>query len=102
MPQLLPTEGVSANQDQPGSIASYLAEALNGSGVSICHLDNDRQHGPIDAKCEVRRAASECDRPDRLLLVTDSDIRVPPLRYRSEEHTSELQSPCNLVCRLLL
>src|SRR5256885_4960843 len=22
--------------------------------------------------------------------------------YRSEEHTSELQSPCNLVCRLLL
>src|ERR1039457_7517177 len=22
--------------------------------------------------------------------------------YRSEEHTSELQSPCNVVCRLLL
>src|SRR5256885_5530409 len=29
---------------------------------------------------------------------------LPPLdgKYRSEEHTSELQSPCNLVCRLLL
>src|SRR2546426_7324093 len=25
-----------------------------------------------------------------------------PQRPRSEEHTSELQSPCNLVCRLLL
>src|SRR5256885_7085000 len=25
-----------------------------------------------------------------------------PLSRRSEEHTSELQSPCNLVCRLLL
>src|SRR3989454_3497991 len=25
-----------------------------------------------------------------------------PRRPRSEEHTSELQSPCNLVCRLLL
>src|SRR2546426_7318470 len=25
-----------------------------------------------------------------------------PARSRSEEHTSELQSPCNLVCRLLL
>src|SRR2546426_6111464 len=25
-----------------------------------------------------------------------------PLGDRSEEHTSELQSPCNLVCRLLL
>src|SRR5205807_10157642 len=26
----------------------------------------------------------------------------PAPYYRSEEHTSELQSPCNLVCRLLL
>src|SRR5215467_9664335 len=26
----------------------------------------------------------------------------PGLTHRSEEHTSELQSPCNLVCRLLL
>src|SRR5205807_4256053 len=26
-------------------------------------------------------------------------LRTP---WRSEEHTSELQSPCNLVCRLLL
>src|SRR2546426_6139252 len=25
-----------------------------------------------------------------------------PIEERSEEHTSELQSPCNLVCRLLL
>src|SRR6266446_934510 len=29
-------------------------------------------------------------------------LRVRPLLHRSEEHTSELQSPCNLVCRLLL
>src|SRR2546426_1891249 len=28
--------------------------------------------------------------------------RVARLCGRSEEHTSELQSPCNLVCRLLL
>src|SRR5256885_10769094 len=28
--------------------------------------------------------------------------RLRPRRPRSEEHTSELQSPCNLVCRLLL
>src|SRR5256885_10100293 len=27
---------------------------------------------------------------------------VPHRHARSEEHTSELQSPCNLVCRLLL
>src|SRR5256885_15878831 len=30
-------------------------------------------------------------------------VEGDPLLYnRSEEHTSELQSPCNLVCRLLL
>src|SRR5256885_11639956 len=28
--------------------------------------------------------------------------RAPAAGGRSEEHTSELQSPCNLVCRLLL
>src|SRR2546430_13526675 len=28
--------------------------------------------------------------------------RTPPPRARSEEHTSELQSQSNLVCRLLL
>src|SRR5256885_3433935 len=30
------------------------------------------------------------------------DLGVGAIRERSEEHTSELQSPCNLVCRLLL
>src|SRR5256885_8734147 len=29
-------------------------------------------------------------------------LRLWSLFFRSEEHTSELQSPCNLVCRLLL
>src|SRR5256885_17052268 len=28
--------------------------------------------------------------------------KVTDAVHRSEEHTSELQSPCNLVCRLLL
>src|SRR5256885_9380131 len=28
--------------------------------------------------------------------------KAVPIAMRSEEHTSELQSPCNLVCRLLL
>src|SRR2546426_2194725 len=34
-------------------------------------------------------------------LATVREIRRS-LSARSEEHTSELQSPCNLVCRLLL
>src|SRR5256885_3538071 len=40
----------------------------------------------------VLRRANECE--DRVGRVAR--------RPRSEEHTSELQSPCNLVCRLLL
>src|ERR1039457_2590746 len=31
-----------------------------------------------------------------------SAVKGIPPSPRSEEHTSELQSPCNLVCRLLL
>src|ERR1039457_7055701 len=38
---------------------------------------------------------------DRFKLALHRDTRELSL-YRSEEHTSELQSPCNLVCRLLL
>src|SRR5256885_6754277 len=47
--------------------------------------------------------------PEFTLLRLAVAVRVLPTaldvllrRLRSEEHTSELQSPCNLVCRLLL
>src|SRR5256885_3585955 len=35
-------------------------------------------------------------------LALRGDARPHGAAVRSEEHTSELQSPCNLVCRLLL
>src|SRR2546426_8839424 len=44
-------------------------------------------------------------REGRLQIMTLSPKREKYTRllwWRSEEHTSELQSPCNLVCRLLL
>src|SRR5256885_2843216 len=45
---------------------------------------------------EERLRAHHLRQPDLLR-------RIEGLRLaRSEEHTSELQSPCNLVCRLLL
>src|SRR2546426_7795363 len=44
-----------------------------------------------------------------VVMADETARREPALRTRrkrrprrSEEHTSELQSPCNLVCRLLL
>src|SRR5256885_11739100 len=49
--------------------------------------------------CSVRRAAgSRAPRRPVLPPACSSALRWT----RSEEHTSELQSPCNLVCRLLL
>src|SRR2546426_7468415 len=42
-----------------------------------------------------RSAASRCGNKGRSKIVMR-------MLLRSEEHTSELQSPCNLVCRLLL
>src|SRR2546426_1740074 len=40
--------------------------------------------------------------PPRRLLHHGRRDDPPRASSRSEEHTSELQSPCNLVCRLLL
>src|SRR2546426_8152136 len=55
-----------------------------------------------------RAAAAEADLSDPdtpAQLFELAEARLGPvdiLVNRSEEHTSELQSPCNLVCRLLL
>src|SRR2546426_7970286 len=58
----------------------------------------------------ILRPGGPCDgiisKPQRAWLAnvcfggSNLDERSPA--RRSEEHTSELQSPCNLVCRLLL
>src|SRR2546426_2564438 len=45
------------------------------------------------------------ERLERLLRgrsLVHAEAELLPETRRSEEHTSELQSPCNLVCRLLL
>src|ERR1039457_976562 len=40
---------------------------------------------------------------EKPVFVNIANDKIPdPSLDRSEEHTSELQSPCNLVCRLLL
>src|SRR3989440_8318258 len=46
------------------------------------------------------RAMEMVERKDRVLIVEDEDNARKG--YRSEEHTSELQSRSDLVCRLLL
>src|SRR5258706_10203168 len=57
--------------------------------------------------CLVFRLAARFKKPGPLLIVeiTDAATRflwLADVAHRSEEHTSELQSLTNLVCRLLL
>src|SRR5256885_10994575 len=60
---------------------------------------------PISNKTIWVASAARCGRRLRMkgcYEVTLYDHSVTYSVARSEEHTSELQSPCNLVCRLLL
>src|SRR5688500_19346990 len=61
-----------------------------GAGKSA--LLHDAIAGAGDARLLLARGAE-----------TETELPFAALhQLRSEEHTSELQSPCNLVCRLLL
>src|SRR2546426_6345849 len=48
-------------------------------------------------RCFARSSSASC-----CARSAASGMQEKMARARSEEHTSELQSPCNLVCRLLL
>src|SRR2546426_4094088 len=67
---------------------------------SLLRLDGPRHAGARGA----RRGPAVSAAPRGLESSLHHGLRRPGLHdlRRSEEHTSELQSPCNLVCRLLL
>src|SRR2546430_3343965 len=77
----LPISGVGARQLQAGHTA------LAG-----------REPGPGDSRAQCR----ENDQPRKPPRARLEDPASGPAGGRSEEHTSELQSQSNLVCRLLL
>src|SRR2546426_8794287 len=72
--------------------------------------DQDREIGAVGAGRDAaleRLLVGPLEVPQSLGAVTRDAgvanfVRQDVLAPRSEEHTSELQSPCNLVCRLLL
>src|SRR5256885_10123332 len=64
-------------------------------------------HGAVDAILSYNPSIlskSSGTEPDNPFVSSDDIARARAIQTfrRSEEHTSELQSPCNLVCRLLL
>src|SRR5205807_6705030 len=70
-----------------------LAEATAGSEEVFAQMMN-REAARLGMK--NTHFMNSTGLPDAQHYSTAQDL------YRSEEHTSELQSPCNLVCRLLL
>src|SRR5256885_9193427 len=59
-----------------------------------------RGEARIDGDGEIARLDDQ--KGQRTEGAPQPEIRWHTCGCRSEEHTSELQSPCNLVCRLLL
>src|SRR5438034_5778725 len=57
-------------------------------------------HDDAEKRVTVTRAPRQVGRPIAGIHVADGD--KDPGNWRSEEHTSELQSHSDLVCRLLL
>src|SRR2546426_6929145 len=98
----------------PGG-ALLLAAALFAGGAAAAEddlpdLGEEVERMASEVALELQRVCPPASPADqaafdrcRRSLFGDSALRrsLAP-RLRSEEHTSELQSPCNLVCRLLL
>src|SRR6266446_4656754 len=54
------------------------------------------------SSCSLFFQHPQCIGQRRDTIPAQFQVVVEPAPDRSEEHTSELQSPCKLVCRLLL
>src|ERR1017187_8118134 len=78
-------------------IAGPTAEPSSAMGVSP-GVVMDRASTPTDRKC----GSTSRQHWPRAHHHLSGSISARPPPYRSEEHTSELQSPMYLVCRLLL
>src|SRR5205807_5170519 len=78
-----------------GRQVDRLANRVQSTGFRI-NLENDDIVGTFVGHKQIPTSGIDRKRPRR------SSARLKVCYHvRSEEHTSELQSPCNLVCRLL-
>src|SRR5690348_17913384 len=119
-------EGAMANADQPVSLATAQSVSAPGSATDLmidvrglnkyfgerqvlCDIDFPVKRGECVAvigpsgsgKSTLIRCINYLERPTSGSITIDGKELHGQLS-RSEEHTSELQSPVHLVCRLLL
>src|SRR5712691_7457566 len=106
LPTRFPAYAVAgAGEPKPGLIFGGEGFITSGSGVAACAPVGGPTlgKGSGGVNLPVRTISSTCapssvSYSSRQLAIIPSLSRLP----RSEEHTSELQSQSNLVCRLLL
>src|SRR2546426_2625320 len=84
-----------SGRELPGR--SPIQKNLRALRIGVYLSPSDACHGFFIERCVELRLDVVFD-----LNVTGVGLITWQPQDRSEEHTSELQSPCNLVCRLLL
>src|SRR5258708_12247678 len=87
----------------PERVKQTIKEALaKGADRGIHIADNNfAQLDPLGSAKSLA-AAIQQQKHDLVLTGLQSDFAAPSGSTRSEDHTSELQSPHHLLCRLLL
>src|SRR5205807_4263954 len=83
---------------QGGHVAIPLAEVSDGD----LHIYTVEIQGAAVRLLVIRKPNGWGTALDACQICGPVNLAGIQRRARSEEHTSELQSPCNLVCRLLL
>src|SRR2546426_8102781 len=120
-------ERILVVEDNPAVLEAYAA-TLGGGGYEVVQAPSGKLAQEILRTSSLDVVITDLRMPEiggldvlRIAKSTDPEIIVilvtgfptvetaveamkvgEPRDERSEEHTSELQSPCNLVCRLLL
>src|SRR5205807_6090280 len=110
--------GFSDSGDGSSSTGTSGAAGVSGAGVSAAGVSLGGGISPMAHTSDLRTSTRDTGwiglqasaivfaRSPLMIPFTNSPIdcfdATSPTVFRSEEHTSELQSPCNLVCRLLL
>src|SRR5438034_6519150 len=94
----IPTQGAC----DPLSMASLVDSSLRPDGSISLTFSDGVVHVMLDQTGDWTITAGLSVLSDRLLSLTRSLEELGFFQARSEEHTSELQSHSDLVCRLLL
>src|SRR3989454_8655720 len=95
-----PARGPERLAADAGPQNSSLPAPAQPTGASFTGLDEDALRKGNAALIELNSCREQRDLMGQ--QIANCNQQVATGAARSEEHTSELQSPCNLVCRLLL